>query len=257
MRQSNSTQPRSAPALSALGVEKRFAGVTALDGVDIEVCEGETLGLLGPNGSGKTTLVNCVSGVVRPSAGRILLGGKDINRLSRDRRARAGLIRTYQSLRLFSDLTVAENVEVGLLPRGRIPARSRRELINRALAEQGLEKQARIPVDQLPYGAQKRVQVARALVAEPTVLLLDEPAAGLGDGETRLLSEAIQAVRARLGCAILMIDHNVNLIMGLSDRIVVLADGRVLRSGLPAEIAKDPEVIRLYLGAGAGPAASP
>ena len=237
-----------APALSALGVEKRFAGVIALDGVDIEVGQGETLGLLGPNGSGKTTLVNCVSGVVRPNAGRILVDGIEIGHLSRDRRARAGLVRTYQNLRLFADLTVAENVEVGLLARGARPAEQRRTLILRSLAEQGLEDVARLPVSELPYGAQKRVEVARALVAEPKVLLLDEPGAGLGDSETDLLSQALRSARSRLSCAILMIDHNVNLIMGLSDRIVVLSDGKVLRSGTPDEIASDPEVISVYLG---------
>lgn len=237
-----------APALSALGIEKRFAGVTALDGVDIEVGQGETLGLLGPNGSGKTTLVNCVSGVVRPNAGRVLIDGIEIGHLSRDRRARAGLIRTYQNLRLFTDLTVAENIEVGLLAQGGRPREQRRNLVRRSLAEQGLEDVARLPVSELPYGAQKRVEVARALVSEPKVLLLDEPGAGLGSSETELLSEALRSARSRFSCAMLMIDHNVNLIMGLSDRIVVLSDGKVLRSGTPDEIAGDPEVISVYLG---------
>ena len=235
------------PALRASAIEKHFEGVTALAGVDLEVADGETVGLLGPNGSGKTTFVNCVSGVLRPDAGNIELFGAEVGRLSRHRRVGRGLVRTYQSLRLFDSLTVAENVESGLLARA-MSASERRSFVGRILGDMQLADVAHVEVGELSYGQQRRVEVARALGCRPRLLLLDEPAAGLGEAETSLLERSIAEAKRRLACSVLIIDHDVSLVMRMSDRIVVLADGRVLRSGTPSEISEDEDVIRVYLG---------
>jgi branched-chain amino acid transport system ATP-binding protein len=235
------------PALRVSALEKHFEGVTALAGVDLEVGQNETVGLLGPNGSGKTTLVNCVSGVLRPDAGRLVLFGDEIGRLSRHRRVGRGLVRTYQSLRLFASLTVAENIESGLLARGTSVA-ARRSVISQILDDMRLRDVAHVEVDELSYGQQRRVEVARALACRPRLLLLDEPAAGLGEAETMLLERSIEEAKKQLGCSVLIIDHDVSLVMRLSDRIIVLSDGQVLRTGTPAEIAEDEDVIRVYLG---------
>jgi branched-chain amino acid transport system ATP-binding protein len=227
---------------------KRFGGVQALRGVSMSIDPGEILGMLGPNGSGKTTLVNCISGVLEPTAGRVMLDGHDITRWSRIRRARHGLIRTYQNLRLFSDMTAAENIEAGLVAIKRASARSRREHVAQALESQRLTSVARTPVRALAYGQQRRVEVARALVGRPRVLVLDEPAAGLGEGETSVLREAVLRARDEFGCAVLLIDHAVNFVLDLSDRVVVLHEGSVLCQGPPAEIQRNPEVATVYLG---------
>jgi ABC-type branched-subunit amino acid transport system ATPase component len=237
-----------AATLRIAGLEKSFGAVRALAGVDLTVGPGETVGLLGPNGSGKTTLVNCVSGVTPASRGTVSLGGRDLSRASRAARARAGIIRTYQNLRLFGDLTVAENVESGLVRLG-LAAAGRRAAVTAAIAEHGLARHAHMPVRDLPYGLQKRTEIARAIVAAPSMLLLDEPAAGLSDGEARDLASAVAAARARLGFGVLLIDHNVGFVSALADSLVVLVEGRVLRSGLPADVVADPEVARVYLGA--------
>jgi branched-chain amino acid transport system ATP-binding protein len=242
-------RPDSAPArLRVEGLSKRFGGVNALSDVDLQVGEAETLGLIGPNGSGKTTLVNCVSGVLASSGGDVYLEGTAVTNWSRRRRARAGLIRTYQSVRLFPQLTVAENVESGLLCGPRVQSAERRRLVLTALEQQGLASVARTPVSDLSYGAQRRVEIARALIAEPRVLLLDEPAAGLGDEETAELHEVLTETRQRVRLSILIIDHDVSLIMGISDRITVLHEGSVLATGRPAEVARDPAVLAAYLG---------
>ncbi len=237
--------------LSVQGLSKRFGGVSALSEVDLHVGEGETLGLIGPNGSGKTTLVNCVSGVLESTGGSIYLDGTPITRWSRRRRARAGLVRTYQSVRLFPALTVVENIESGLLGRARLPTVRRRSLVLTALEQQGLGRVARVPVADLSYGLQRRAEIARALIAEPRVLLLDEPAAGLGEEETAELRAVLTETRHRVGLSILIIDHDVSLIMGLSDRITVLHEGSVLSTGRPDEIAHDPAVVAAYLGTAA------
>ncbi len=234
--------------LRVVGLEKRFVGVLALAGVDLAVDPGETVGIFGPNGSGKTTLVNCISGVLPATAGEIFIGGERISRLPRPARARAGLIRTYQNLRLFQDLTVLENVEAGLASRPATSAAARRERIAAALAEQGLEDHVERRVADLPYGLQKRTEIARALIAEPRILLLDEPAAGLGEDEARSLEKALAAARKRLGFGMLLIDHNVRFVSALAQRLVVLSDGKVIRVGDPAAILGDPEVARIYFG---------
>ena len=240
------------PVLRAAGLAKSFGGVEALSDVSVEIAAGRVLGLIGPNGAGKTTLVNCVSGVLRPSAGRVYLGETDITRWPRHRRARAGLSRTYQTLRLFPDLTVAENVEVGLVARGRAGSSGRSARVRRALEAQGLDHLQRATVGSLSYGLQRRVEIARSLIAKPRVLLLDEPSAGLGREETSALRELLAAARREAGLAILIIAHDVSLIMDLSDRVAVLHEGRLIFSGTPKQVAKEPAVLDAYFSAPTG-----
>lgn len=235
--------------LVATGIVKRFNGVVALDGVDLTLESGRVTGLLGPNGSGKTTFVNCLSGVLSPTAGSMKLDGRPIDTLSRRNRARLGVVRTYQNLRLFLTLSVAENVGAGLfaagLPRSR---RARRQLLRLTLDEHGLGRHAHRVVGDLPYGLQKRTEIARALIAAPRFLLLDEPAAGLGTAEWRELALSLDAARSRLGCAMLLIDHNIAFMKELVDTLTVLADGRIVREGSPSEVLRDRDVAWIYLG---------
>lgn len=235
--------------LTATSIVKRFGGVTALAGVDLQLDEGEILGLIGPNGSGKTTLVNCISGVLRIDGGRISLQDRNITRAPRRRRARAGLARTFQTPRLFGELSVRENVQVGLnAVRGRrSEVRRRLDFLLQRLELSDLSRQV---VSSLPYGHQRRVEIARALVAEPEVLLLDEPAAGLNDFETSDLRGLLLEIRKEQLCAIIVIDHDMNLIMNVSDRVQVLDEGRVIFIGAPADAFKQQAVVEAYLGAG-------
>jgi branched-chain amino acid transport system ATP-binding protein len=213
--------------------------------VDLEVGEREVLGLIGPNGSGKTTLVNCISGVLEIDGGEIALRSRRVTRASRPRRARAGLARTFQTPRLFAELTVRENVAVGLTALGR--RRGRGDRVQPLLERLGLHELSRQVVSSLPYGHQRRVEIARALAGEPSLLLLDEPAAGLNDAETAELRELLGEIRGD-GCSILVIDHDMSLIMGVSDRIQVLDEGRVIFSGAPEEAFKQKDVVEAYLG---------
>jgi ABC-type branched-subunit amino acid transport system ATPase component len=229
-------------------VSRSFGGTRALGGVSLSLTPGEVVGMLGPNGSGKTTLVNCISGVLRPSGGRVLLDGVDATRWSRVRRARNGLVRTYQNLRLFSDMTVIENIEVGIVAQGKESPAARRRIVEAAVEEQNLTEVARTPVRSLSYGQQRRTEIARALVARPRVLLLDEPAAGLGEGERALLGAAIARATTEWDCALLLIDHAVDFVLETSDRIVVLHEGLKLCEGTPEEIQNDTRVADVYLG---------
>jgi ABC-type branched-subunit amino acid transport system ATPase component len=236
-------------ALRAVGIVKKFQGVVALDGVDVALTEGRVIGLLGPNGSGKTTLVNCLSGVFPPTAGEIFMRAHRISRMSREGRARLGLARTYQNLRLFPALSVAENVESGMAGQRPAPRSSEwRARLSDALREQGLESVAHQAVGTLPYGLQKRTEIARALIARPRILLLDEPAAGLGAEDCESLVKSLRRAQSATGFGMLVIDHNVTFVSQLADTLMVLANGRVIRSGNPQEILGDDEVARIYLG---------
>jgi branched-chain amino acid transport system ATP-binding protein len=232
--------------LEVTGVVKRFGGVTALDGVDLALDDGEILGLIGPNGSGKTTLVNCISGALAIDEGDIALAGRSVARASRVRRARAGIARTFQNLRLFGEMTVRENVTVGLnASRRRGGAAPDVEAL---LARLRLTEVSRDVVSSLPYGRQRRVEIARALAGSPTVLLLDEPAAGLNDAETEELLGLLREIRTDDGCSIVVIDHDMNLVIEVSDRVQVLDGGQVIYDGAPRDAFKQRHVVEAYLG---------
>lgn len=232
-----------APAvLRADDVAKRFEGVAALDGVDLEVRPGEILGLIGPNGSGKTTLLNVLSGVFAPTKGTVTFETRPIAGMRPHRIADLGLCRTFQNIRLFTQLTVRENVEAAA-PRGAGEAR-----VDEVLAWFGLGGVEREKAVNLPYGMQRRLEIARAVVRRPTVLLLDEPAAGMNETESDELLANIRRIRAEVGCSVVVVDHDLRLIMQLCDRIQVLDQGRTIAVGAPREIAEDPAVIAAYLG---------
>ncbi len=250
-----------APAIRVVGVCRRFRGVLALDEVSLEVAPGEIHGIIGPNGSGKTTLFNVMSGVHRPGGGAVLLHGRDVTGRPAYALSRAGIARTFQNLRLFHGLTVVENVMVAL---DRDPAwaharyllgpwsvlRHERRDRTRALAllrDLELDGAAGEAPANLPYGLRRRLEIARALATGPSVLLLDEPAAGLTAGEQEALVRVVRRVRDE-GVTVLVIEHNMGLVMNLCERITVLAHGRVIAAGTPAEVAHDARVIEAYLG---------
>ena len=247
--------------LSISNVTKRFDGLLANDAISFVVPEKTVFAVIGPNGAGKTTLFNTVSGFFPPSEGRIAFAGDDITGLPQRKIAARGLVRTYQLVQLFKDLTVAENVQVGfhLVTRGAIGAalfrpRWVREQEARIRAETrellafvGLGAQADMQADTLPYGQQRLLEVARALAASPRLLLLDEPAAGLNTGETQALADTILRIRER-GITVLLIEHDMSLVMQIAQRIVVLDFGRKIAEGTPEEIKAHPDVIAAYLG---------
>ncbi|MEX1265056.1 MAG: branched-chain amino acid ABC transporter ATP-binding protein/permease [Actinomycetota bacterium] len=229
------------------GVTKRFEGVAALAGVDIEVRAGEILGLIGPNGSGKTTLLNVISGVYLPTDGTIDFVGHRIAGRRPHQVAALGLSRTFQNIRLFAQLTVRENVEAAAPPDADEAA------VDDVLAWFDLTGVEREKAVNLPYGQQRRLEIARAVVRRPSLILLDEPAAGMNEMESDELLENIKRIRSNLECSVVVVDHDLRLIMKLCDRIQVLDQGRTIALGLPREIAEDPAVIEAYLG---GPAAA-
>jgi len=228
-------------------VEKRFEGVRALAGVDIEVRDGEILGLIGPNGSGKTTLLNVVSGVYAPTDGRIDFHEQDIGGRKPHQVAHLGLARTFQNIRLFPQLTVRENVEAATAPGAEASS------VDEVLAWFDLGAVEREKAANLPYGKQRRLEIARAVVRRPSLILLDEPAAGMNESESDDLLENIRRIRSQLDCSVVVVDHDLRLIMKLCDRIQVLDQGRTIALGRPREIAEDPVVIAAYLG---GPSAT-
>jgi branched-chain amino acid transport system ATP-binding protein len=228
-------------------VSRSFAGVEALRDVSLEVRRGEVVGLIGPNGAGKSTLVNVLSGFDRPSRGRVLLEDRDVTRWPAHRRGRRGLARTFQHSHAFRALTVRENVEVSALGVGVSPREAARRT-GHLLALLGLDGYADAPASALAHGDERRLGVARALAAEPSYVLLDEPAAGLPEAEVPGFAAVVRSVRDEHGAGVLLIDHNMALIMAVCDRIQVLDRGRTLAEGTPAEIRANLDVAAAYLG---------
>jgi branched-chain amino acid transport system ATP-binding protein len=256
-------------AFAARSLTVRFGGITALDDVSFELAGGEVLGVIGPNGAGKTTLFNVICGFVRPQSGTLEWDGRTLAKVGANRLARLGIARTLQGVGLFPRLTVLENVMVGAqrfrragvasalvgLPRSDRDERALRERALAALADLGCEDlAARLPPT-LPFPLQKRVALARALVCEPRLLLLDEPAGGLGAEEVRELGERIRALRGSM--AVMLVEHRMDLVMSACDRVVVLDFGRVIAQGDPATIKRDPQVLEAYLGREAGAGGAP
>ncbi|MFE1599467.1 ABC transporter ATP-binding protein [Methylobacterium sp. ID0610] len=243
--------PAGTSALDATGITKRFGGLVALAEVDLRVGSGEFVALIGPNGAGKSTLLNVLTGLSVPTAGRILLEGRDVTRLPTHHRIRAGLGRTFQHGRLFPRLSVVENIMVGAANR---KGRSEAALREHALAQlrrMGLERLAEQPVSALSYGNRRMVELTRVLACEPRVLLLDEPAAGLNLGEVEDLMARLRAIRSEDRSAIVLIEHNMGMVMRLAERVVVLNFGRKIAEGTPAAVQADPAVLAAYLGEGA------
>lgn len=250
------------PLLEARSLTRRFGGLVAVNGVSFTVQPGEIFGLIGPNGAGKTTLFNLVTGLIQPSRGQMLYQGVELTRLRPHQVAARGIARTFQNIRLFSELSALENVMIaqhvhtrsgvftGVLGLPPAPQEERQvwERGMELLHLVGLGDRAAEKAKNFPYGDQRRLEIARALALCPQVLLLDEPAAGMNPNEKQQLSEFIRAIRAQFNLTILLIEHHVPLVMGLCDRIAVLDFGQLIALGDPAEVKSNPAVIEAYLG---------
>ncbi len=254
--------------LETLGISINFGGLKAVDQVDTHIDEGEILSLIGPNGAGKTTFFNLITGFLRPTKGRVTYLGEDITGLSPYQIAANGMVRTFQKTNIFSEVTVEEGIAIGFHMRRKCgiwqillngqEAKGERSEIQKQTTEildfSGLSSWAKFNGKNLPYGKQRILEIAVALAASPRLLLLDEPATGLNPKETQDLVELIRRIRGERGITVCLIEHNMNVVIGISNRIVVLNYGKKITEGTPEEISRDRAVIEAYLGKGYGDA---